>query len=126
MKILKYIVIAMILLGCQSSPQTNIYNETLYQEFTNIYDTTEMKSKNNQLYFEHVFVAHIDSKQNRLLVTLKNSKNKRCSVFIQFQELPKNIDDYHHQYINVVTESVVFQSYIPVLKGIQTYEILKK
>lgn len=125
MKKISICIMMILLVGCQQSTaslqteQTKRQTFHTYQEFSNIYEAAEVKCGNDEnYYFENVEVDYIDKEQNKLLVILRNSENKRYSAWVQFEELPT----YIPKNINIKVGPFIKESLPPILDGIEIYE----
>lgn len=129
MKKIIYCFIIVILFGCQQQDNVSKIQTTqietkatecetfqTYQEYSNIFEGAIVEcGKEERYYFEKVQVVYIDRQNNKILVTLRNPENKRCSAFVSYKELPQNIPEY----VNITVGPVVRQTLPPILDGIE-------
>lgn len=118
--------IVIMLVACQHQEPTSqiqtknntVQNQSFefYNEYSQIFeDAIAICGEKEEYYFKNIEVIHIDRNNNRILVTLRNPENKRCSAFISFHELPQDIP----QYVNIKVGAFVRETLPPILDGIK-------
>lgn len=105
-----------ILDGIEIYETLNDDKYTYYYEYSNIFEDAIVECNDQEKYhFQKVEVINFDRKNNLVLVTLRNSQNKRCSAYVAFQELPWNVP----RYANITVGPFIRESFPPILDGIE-------